>query len=265
MRFRRGFRRKPRVSWMPVPGTAYNNGATDRPGGPPNQHTAIEFGFLAGAIGNEPDTVSAPLVVDQPLSTGTGGTTLPVWQQFSLNQTIQYKYRLRRIVGDIFLAVKPGDGNQDVTFGPGVLIQAGIMVRKVTEQGQPSAQAVEQDVGSIQNDTDPWVWRRQWVFGGNSDPQAFNPIVNVITSFPQNNIAYGTKHHIAVDQKTNRVIGPEERLFLNLTVWGLPLDGSSFGPTLKDNFRYRVYLLMPYRVVASGITPNSGNRRNASR
>ncbi len=266
MRFRRGFRRKPRAIWMPAPGTNYNTGVTTRGGGATAQHSAVEFGFLAGANQPEPDTVSAPLVVDQPTSAGLIGAPLSVYQNLSLNQTAQFGYRLRRIVGDMFLAVSTGDGNQDVTFGPGVLVQAGIMVRRVEDDGTPAVNAVNQDVGSIENDSDPWVWRRQWVFGGIANPQAFGPIVNVITNFsPRSTPDYHTKHHIAIDQKTNRVIGPEERLFLNLTVWLLPLDGSSFGPFNKEANRARIYFVMPYRVVATGVSPSRGNRRNASR
>lgn len=259
MRFRR--RRKPRVQWLKMPGTELNQGF-----GPlvniSENPSAIEiaFGTLAAGTANGPVSFDAPLVVDNPVDETFQGSSLTVYQNFALNQLNEFGYRLRRIVGDIFVGVQRQSTQSQNE--PGLLLQCGIMVRRVNTDGSAAVSAAESIPGTIGNETDPWVWRRNYAlsstFRGNTDS-----VRDAIGAFPNSTIAYGTKHHIAIDQKTARRIGPEERLFLNVTAWELPLNIPGTGATASDD-HLTVYFLMPYRVLGTVITA-AGNRRNASR
>ncbi len=84
-----------------------------------------------------------------------------------------------------------------------------------------------------------------------------------VNQFVNTNTKYGTKHHIAIDQKTNRRLGPEERLFFSMSAWELPLNQTDTGASAFDT-TLAIYMCMPYRVLGTVMT-NAGNRRNASR
>lgn len=256
--FRR--RRKRKVQWLPEPGTQLvQNGVAaldvfDNP-------AALEF--VAVTQPGIPTTFAAPLVTDQPVSETFAGSTVAVLQNTGLNQTNSFGYKLIRIVGDIFIACSLND--TQAANPPGVLVQAGIIVRRVDPRdGSPLATAEAQDVGAIGNVPDPWVWQRNWVLQARDRQTVVGRrVLSAITRFPQSNIEYGTKHHIAIDQKTARRIGPEERLFFNLTAWQLPLNQTDVENVATDDV-LNLYVVLPYRVLGTVYT-NAGNRRNASR
>lgn len=259
MRFRRR-RRGPRVQWLPMPGTQLENSIPPGTVLPvPENPAALEFIFNTDR--DNPVTVSAPLVVDNPIGETVAGTSVATWQNLALNQTNEFGWRLRRIVGDIFFSAL--NLTDQSPLPPGALVQAGIIVRRVGQDGQPTAQAAQQDVGSIQNESDPWVWRRNWVLSNGTAIAGGNGLNNV-NQFPPTNIAYGTKHHIAIDQKTNRRLGPEERLFLTVTAWEIPLNATNVAQINQATGPLTIYGIMPYRVLGTVIT-SAGNRRNASR
>lgn len=266
MAFRRGFRRRrQRVQWLPNPGTAraLAQGATVF------EHWAgIEFGLtMLGADGNFPRVIESPLVVDNPTSATFTGSTLGVYQGTALNQTNEFGWKCHRIVGDMFFShfAVVGEGAQ--TPWPAILVEAGIITRRVEgTDGRPLADSADEDPGSIENNDDPWVWRRNWILGsavyaGNN----FNwvqPTQAAVAQYPTTNIAYGSGLTGArVDQKTKRRIGPEERLFLNVTLTPLPMDITN--PPIS-NTANTVELHFDYRVLGSVITVG-GNRNNSSR
>lgn len=216
----------------------------------------IAFGTLHGA----PVSFDAPLVVDNPVDETFQGSSLATYQNLALNQLNEFGWRLRRIVGDIFIGVARQDAQ--AANRPGVLIQAGIMVRRVDDAGNAVVPAAASIPGAIGNETDPWVWRRNWAFSGKFVPNS-DSVLDAVNTFPPSTVDYGTKHHIAIDQKTARRLGPEERLFLNVVAWELPLNSDQAPHTAFDT-SMTVYFLMPYRVLGTVITA-AGNRRNASR
>lgn len=115
----------------------------------------------------------------------------------------------------------------------------------------------------MENNPDPWIWRRDWILGHGPSEANFgqtNQNVAGRRNFPPTNTHYGSVRDGAhVDQKTNRVIGQEERLFLNLTAYVLPLNDADRLRSLPF-----LYINFQYRALGSVFT-NSGNRRNASR
>lgn len=263
---RRRFRRKRPVLWLPQPGTA----GTQRTAGiSPLEHwagLAVEGFVIDAATGDGlPTTVSAPLVVDNPpgedLATTTN--TIGVWQNRSLVATQQIGYRLKRIVGDLVVVVAPDPTPDQDTPPCGCLVELGIIVRRVSENGQPLATASDEDIGSLANNADPWVWRRNFVLSTGSVVAPAQGAASLplwmSQFFPLSNWGYGnSRQH--VDQKTARRIGPEERLFFDATFWPLPFSAGSISFT--SNIIGTLYF--DYRVLAT-TQMNSGNRRNASR
>lgn len=254
-------RRKPRVVWLPVPGTLYNaHGSATVLDPPTTNPNPIEFKFDLDV--DTPVVVNAPMVVDQPTpELLTGGASLVTYQGQSLNLSTNWGYRLRRIVGDIFVA---GQNANDQAVAPaGAFLTAGIMVRRVDEatglmvsDGQPN---------SIQNVPDPWIWRRSWLLGIHGDVQeATRPTSHdFLNAFPNSNAEYGTKWHTAVDQKTARRIGPDERLFFSIGGYCVPFNRTIMGGNGVDGAP-SIYFVFDYRVLGT-LSLNSGNRRNASR
>lgn len=258
MAFRRR-RRKPVVKWLYNPGTAINQSGIVIPNADVLDNPAsIELSF-ATTVG-VPTTISAPMVVDQPSSEAFSGGALSVFQENTLTLSNDLGYRLRRIVGDLFIGAVAENGQvQGDLCVPGVLVELGFIIRRVDSDGQPAADGQDQDVGAIQNNSDPWIWRRNYVLGveGAFIAPTDRPAA-ILANFPTNNADYG-QSRTQIDQKTARRVGPEERLFFDLTVWNLP-----FATATVWNKVPIIYCMFDYRVLAS-LSLTAGNRRNASR
>lgn len=254
---RRGRRRR-RVQWLPVVGTEYDRGGgaalepTENPG-------AIEAMFDLNLAG--PVTVNAPMVVDQPPQETFVGATHDVWTESALNQTQEFGYHLTRIVGDIFVVAV--NNNDQATAVGGALVTAGIMVRRVREDGLAIADGTTL---SIENNSDPWIWRRTWLLGGHDAGGGLPPrpvSLQFLAALPNANTDMGTKWSTGVDQKTSRRLASEERLFFSITGLTVPLNANDTGTATIDQ-ALRLYFLFDYRVLGR-VGPVAGNRRNASR
>lgn len=258
--FRR--RRKARVLWMPNFGSQTRTDTT--PTFPGTNNAGFDFQLSTNI--SDPTTMSFGLIRDNPESASETGAPLNVIQKQGLNLSSDTAWRCRRIVGKLFLSA--GFTTPDAQGNPpadAILLNCGIIVRRVDDDGNPLAAGVDQDVGSLQNNRDPWIWRRDYILGHGmvTDVPNFgqtNLNVQGRQSFPRTNAEYGSvKDGPHIDQKTNRVIGQEERLFFNLTATVLPLFDA-------DNTRAApiVYMCMQYRIIGQ-VFKNAGNRRNASR
>lgn len=229
-------RRKPRVVWLP-PTNANSFGGLNTNG--------VQI-FAVNTTGVAPKaTGEIPLVIDSqddPLDPAT-----------SLADVENSGYRLRRVVGKIWVECQGSDENT-AAFG---VVTAGLIVRR-SEPATGTSYAVAtsnenlistQEIG---NYGDPWVWRRSWVL--------FNPAQALNGSLEDNctNWAHGPSAVDGphVDQKTARIVGPEERLFLDVTVHQNTADQGEI-PLVWT-------VMCDLRVLASMRT-SSGNRRNASR
>lgn len=205
----------------------------------------------------------------------------------SLADLLQSGWRCRRVVGKIFLAFHPDNSGQLdplLTSYGACIVSAGLMVRKVDAFTQPAIQTIS----TLERDdyTDPWFFRRSWVLGQdarynkNQFVRSDNSIVNVFNGLPGtlgaggppaadtfaafNRFPNTTAHYAGsldgghIDAKTNRIIGPEDRLFLTLSARGLPVTPE---PTLVgDN---DVIGVIDLRLLGSPM--RATNRRNASR
>lgn len=248
-----GRRRRPRVVWLPPVGTQINTGLT-----PGNQYAGGFFTGLVLAGANHNPTVEFPLVTDSPDPVGAVGN-LTQWQQQALASAQDIGYRLRRIVGKLHIGVEAHTGGQTPTIDPFWSVTAGFIVRRVDETGNAIATADQLSTQSVQNLQDPWIWRRNWILSTGVAGGGSNAAMQL---FPRNTALYGGGNNDAchVDQKTARIVGPEERLFLNVSfVTGGQLEG-------QDEVESDIFVGIHYdlRILAS-LRTNTGNRRNAAR
>jgi len=232
-------RRKPKVVWLPPTNANSING---------DVNSGIHE-FIIDAASNQPTNAEIPLVIDADDDPLDSTTT-------SLSDIENSAYRLRRIVGKIFVSV-----NQlaDATVAKAFIVTAGLMVRRSDPATGQSLALI--GAGSLnfigpqelRNYGDPWIWRRSWtVYNNLSTGQPGVPDGNPTNSAHGPAVADGPH----VDQKTARIISSEERLFLDVEVAPIGLVG--------DQVNTELIVLADLRVLAS-MRPSQGNRRNASR
>lgn len=248
-------RTKPRVVWLP-PTNANSLG----------DGSQGYQGFVLSPTGSTGNTAVAdiPMVIDSQLSVNDPET-------HSLADIESSGYRLRRIVGKIWVQVGVSSFGTDAPFS--AIVTAGFMVRRaLTSTGQSLAALAEPtgltDVSpaEIDNWGDPWIWRRSWI--------VYNPLVasnltnNPTTgediplnpNVPTSNMEYGSvADGPHVDQKTARLVGPEERLFLDVSasILNQPNNPASTSPI-------SIGVFTDIRVLGS-LRTSAGNRRNANR
>lgn len=242
-------RKSPKVVWFPQTnansvGAAFGN------------LTSSYQQFIVGNAGDPGDlsTGEIPLTIDaqgqDPIGT----------EDVSLSDMFDSGYRLRRIVGKIWVAAR-----QVANDGPvSCVCTAGIIVRRVDPVTGISLALTTGDAeqlapGEIRNASDPWVWRRSWQLNnvvGNANVTGgfFAATGNICNYGNRSGSAVDGPH---VDQKTARVVGPEERLFLTVSTT-LLTSGLDAQSTID------VVILTDLRILASMRT-SVGNRRNASR
>lgn len=245
-------RRKPRVVWLPPD-------PTNRIGGIPTGAVAetdsgwFRFSIgVAGAAGTHTTAVQ-PLFSDIPsIDFQAGGAPVS-----SLADIYDSGYRLRRIVGKLFVAMRI-PAAEPVGNAAELAVTAGIIVLRTGPSGEPLGTTALADTlyapSIIKSWSDPWIWRRSWIVG-NPVEAASGP--NAGPFWPETNAAYGSvMDGPHIDQKTARIIGPEERVFMVIdcmTPVGLPQQGAG-----------EVFIYGDIRGLASMRT-TVGNRRNASR
>jgi len=243
-------RTKPRVVWIPTtPQFSVDGSGVEA-------WNLFSSGALDDSINGTSVAVEVPVVLD-----GTQSDPLNV--NSSLADIENSGYRLRRIVGKIFVFV----AQTNPTFATLIGVTAGFMVRRVDgTTGNSLAGTLAAPLVSpstIDNSMDPWIWRRSWLlqngptFNGTGAPVTTEELASQFDRLPGNNVRGGSAvdgPHI--DQKTARVVGPEERLFLDVSATVVTSSGSATGTSLVVVYEARVL---------GSMKTSSGNRRNASR
>lgn len=241
-------RRKPRVVWLP--NTNANSIATTAPLEPTStaQIFAVDVSgdqgnFAAGEIPIVIDETPDPLVnVDSTLS-----------------DIFNSGYRLRRIVGKIFIGIRQTPERAP----PRVLVTAGLIVRRTQTSTGQSLALLSGDAeliapGDIENASDPWIWRRAWILRNRASLDDATDID--FRDAPTTNLGLGALAGMDgphVDVKTARRIGPEERLFLNV-------QSTILAESTEPQINTVTIVIADLRVLAS-LSTSVGNRRNASR
>lgn len=267
MAFRRR-RRKPRLSWMPIRGTPFTVDQDT------TSTTLVTF--------NLPVTKSI-LFTEFPITFDFGQEATqvqalapPVVGGFTLADMVSSGWRLRRIVGGVYAAFTPtGSGALDVPVDQpaGAAFTVGFMVRNVDQTGSPSALQYV-DVLNADDASDPWIWRRTWILGQGermsrsaipaSALQDTRPVGGAISDgnagfakFPWTNAEYGDiRSGTHVDAKTNRIIGPEQSLFIHFATKGLAIQTAN---AVDGN------IVGVYDLRLLGSLHRATNRRNAAR
>lgn len=265
---RRSFRRRKRkVVWLPNTGTPYGAGRFTAGDTWDGIYTGIETTITTNATSEGRTTIEIPLFVDQPPEETFHGSSVAAYQGSGLSQTMELGYLLHRVVGKHFFYYGPQDLNaQNPT--PPVQVDVGVIVRRVdAETGGSIQTAAGVDVAGMGNNRDPWLYRRTFIFQGVGSSLTLHPLANFLNNNPS--IARGTFECGSkldgpfFDIKSKRRVGPEERLFWDITMTVLPFPAS--GDQLNLNIdQGLLYININYRGLASIMT-NIGNRRNASR
>lgn len=268
-------RRKARPLWFPPLGTAFAISEDTTVFGP----NTFQLDVLAsGAITFSEipltfDFGQEAALADEQANPGT----------VKLANLMSSAWRLRRIVGNLYATFSvnlsnANDPNQDSP--PAAWFAAGFMVRNVDEFGVPVG--INVDLLNQDDYTDPWIWRRVWLLGQGATDTRYRDSGNIarfnnlpatdqananpasaaanypFTHFPNNNIAYGTAvGGPYIDSHTNRVIGPEQRLFLHLATKAIPIQPQPYA------FSNRISGSWDLRYL--GNLQRATNRRNAAR
>lgn len=238
-------RRRPAVSWLPILGTTY--------GAAPSEVLNPSRFTLTLPIDGHSDTYLQAITYDFPPEQALASATFQ-----SLSDFEGSAYRLRRIVGNLKLMFRQGGPleQQDILMRS-CYAAAGFMVLKVDEEtGNPLA--VNSQYGPLNEDNirDPWIWRRTWLFGNNTNPSPGTAYTSTLMNAPScNDYIGGNSQGSQIDQKTGRVIMPDERLFFMCQAF-CPDDDT---PTEAG----QLYGFLDVRLVAS--MRRATNRRNASR
>lgn len=246
-------RNKPKVVWIP----STNNNSADTALGSTWQLFTVPI--LAATTGGPASVSEIPLVLDGPQSNPLDPTS-------TLSDIEESGYRLRRIVGQIFVFMAQTTINNENLYG----VTAGLMVRRMGSGGGGGSLAAavgtqEIDPDFINNSMDPWVWRRSWILSDGPIPTtAATGLTNGYFDQrsgkgPSTNYGYNSgslRDGPFIDQKTARIVGPEERLFLDVAAQPLIIAGTALDTS--------VVIFTNLRVLGS-MRQNIGNRRNASR
>lgn len=238
--------RRPRVVWLPQDGFFSVDSATADIS-TVNRATENVLGPDVGAS----FTLIAPVVTDISPN--------PIGAANSLADINNSGYRLRRIVGKIWVfATQTGVDNP----GPGAaVVTASFIVLRTdpttaTLPQNPDSQ--DYSANDRRNAEAPWIWRRSWLVVNNGSVNSIpfgDNSTNELAAYsrtPSGGVADGPH----VDQKTARIIGPDERLFLVFTATSLTPADAQTPLTLDYVWDLRVLGSMKNMV---------GNRNNASR
>jgi len=234
-------RRSPRVVWLPQDNFFSVDSATSA------QSTWNVATETIGASGNlgETSTIIAPVVRDKPLDPQIATT--------SLSDLYSSGYRLRRIVGKIYCNCEttPSADGEPLVFG----CTAGFIILRCNPQGLPQNTDNEIYNASIIINTEaPWIWRRSWIL--DNQTRFINPATAGRPLRPDTFSTGGNADGGHIDQKTARIVGPDERLFLVLTTTVLRQGDNQLNGQVDYTWEVRVL---------ASLKTNVGNRRNASR
>jgi len=231
--------RKPRVVWLPpdMEQDQFPNAFTS------GNSTIWGLGLAVSGVAPIFAT-EHPLVIDSPRDPATE----------SLADLEDSSYRLRRIVGQIWIN---GDRLDEESGVETIHITCGIIVRRVDQSGIALAMLADNTTGDFSNTSascatnsgDPWIWMRSW--------RIAVPLFTLdTTSTPSAPRAEAVDFAYHLDQKTARIVGPEERLFFHASAMAL---GGGQGELTN------LTIISGHIRCLGTLRSSSGNRRNASR
>lgn len=261
---RRFRRRRSGGLWVPVLGNRAQNNDTDN---------------VVGLNGYTPVTATGEIIVtadevtfDYAYNPWEVQSTAADFSPNLHSLTSGGEWRLRRIVGKIHASMVDaygGDTPTEVWTMPNCEYAAGYIVLKTDEEGAPLTDLDEVNPLVQESADDPWIWRRKWILRSANGPSsittgwAINDKLNYYSgsNYPYNTALFGSVADGGhIDQKTNRRIHRQERLFFMSATrmyapvpWTVPLQQAL------------VFYKVDHRFFGGLLTGNKGNRGNASR
>jgi len=238
-------RTKPKVVWLP-PSTDNRLGVT----GAANEFNPGFFEQLITSAGGETRgsqiTAVEAVVKDEAQAIGTS----------TLADIEGSAYRLRRIVGSVFVELLSGDGVPPATNAPSFwyVTCALIVLRTAAAGGPMSPVTSDYNAAEVNAWGDPWIWRRTWQLGFNTTGGTSPFPLRDATNWRP---GYANMDGPHIDAKTARIVSNEERLFLVTTMTAG--DGDVAGTAQSS-----ILVTGELRCLAS-MRKMAGNRRNASR
>lgn len=221
-------RRRTRYTWLPTLGTAGPEATDDNSSG-------RSFNIDVPADGSSNVIISA-ITFDEPQEGDDLSTNVP------LVTVLGNEYFLKRIVGKLFAELEPTFNPQgDPSTPRNALFGAGFFVARANDSSQGAASPIGSATLSERQENysplgeeairEPWIWRRTWVFGNDSQHQiqiqrarggsTVSPI-NFATA-PPNNMLYGSvADGPHIDAKTARRIQQDERLWFVVAARTVP-------------------------------------------
>lgn len=245
--------RKPRVVWLPP--DPFNSLGTDPNTAIANVNASsirhIEIHLLGPAGTGTSFGAAVPIVGDggnaENTIIGLPSPSGPQYAVQTLSDMFNSGYRLRRICGHIFARMPQRPVGQGGVAGD-VFLTASFQVMRVDSNGNPVDVEAANPTTYVNQDN-PWIWRRTWCLSNFANPF-------IIQGGAVSNLGLSVREGTFIDQKTARVVGPDERLFLCLSA-----TMTSGNDATLDDF---IVVDLDIRVLAS-LKTNLGNRRNASR
>lgn len=257
----RRIRRRPGVIWLPL--SNENRLTLNNPIVPGSTCLGQYLIPDTGANPGDATTAVFPVVNDQPQLT----TTLTS----SLADTEGSAYRLRRIVGKIFVEYDM----QAAAGGPftceAFLVTIGFIILEVEPSLAflpKSATQTDYSTVAMSNVRDPWIWRRSWIVGNSSigttavaGGAVATTLGGAFSPAPNNNFAVyggGVLDGPHIDAKTARVVRDDQRLSMVISI----VRQSTTSPVGANPAN--IVVTTDLRVLGS-LRKQSGNRHNASR
>lgn len=243
------------------------------------QTSAIVFSQLLTFNSGSPTIViETPLFLDEDPAhlEAVAGTSLATRQEKPLKDEQTFAYLLRRILGTLYLGVtadQAGAGSAPAA----VMVNAGIILRKTDAKNglslatsDPANAVGNVDVANLENNEDPWLWRKDWVLtpinnllaAGTSTllpvPDPGDTFSFHANALPRTNMFFTGAHSTpTIDVKSRRRVAQEERMFLDVSFTDL-------APIPQSGHSVEAWMVCNYRAYASIFTM-SGNRRNSAR
>jgi len=159
----------------------------------------------------------------------------------------QPDFILKRVVGKLVVTagLEEADPAPETRIPTAIAACAALFVADAEHEGQAGSPSVPQGFSdaeidyspwSIQNSTQPWMWRRTWMLstGFTGDQPGNQTELDAHRHLPRNNVQYGAGIFDGphVDWKGGRRIGQNQRLYL--IVWGYNLPISTGSGTWDD-------------------------------
>jgi len=178
----------------------------------------------SGSAGGPINSLIIPVVQDEPLEPEEGGN-----QAGQLARILGQEYILERIVGSCFVGA--ASLSQTESAGPrAVLVTCGFFVARADASDGNASPVGSNNVTenfaplNVENVREPWIWRRTWLLGPESD------VTQPLTFAPSFNGFYGSvMDGPHIDARSVRRVGNDDRLWFIISCMSVSVNDDRDG------------------------------------